>query len=1157
MTVTRQSYSKNIVREVFVSDNPANTTAQINGYSKEEIVYSFGKNSNDKNGTYVSIGGSGTTFGPAISKDMKYWTPITTSSSYTPCHIIWDGMKWVVTQNTSTLLVSYNDVSYMTVTTPNTTLCSIAFNQQMYVGVGKEGIFYSYDAFTWYNSSSGSAILSNTKTSQIGKVVWNGRIWVAVGNGTSFTIAYSYDGTTWTGVNGSKTIFDGEGGASDVVWNGRIFVVVGASTSKYLATSSDGVTWNTSGVSVPSVVDRPTGVTVTGATFNTISISFTPPAQTVTDYTVYLKPTTGNIVAQTASGSPYTATGLVGGKTYAIQIVANGIIKSHASVAINGNTTSTPETPTFTVGTKTVNSIQVNFTPVTDFAYDISAIRTTGSITSTTISGATTSPQTLTDLSSASLYSINMYAIYTNPESSALKSAVRTVSGIYTFASQVIPTVNPNGYYLAMSYNTATVNDSGAFTSVTYTYRVTSGGSVNTLTTSTSPYNLTGLSPSTQYDVSSVVNYANTTSVTYFAQYTTLSPPSAPTNVSLSYVDPTLTVTWTTNGNPTKQLVYFYNSSNTLIYNTTADTTSPYVVSRTVANITSNDTYYAKVESYNQDIPVMSSGSNNVTIMVIPTSLRTYKFNTSDINGVNVLNNETLIYDASLSTTGLITTSYKVSGNGSVSLTDSNKNYVNLNTLTNFGGNISISSWIRPYQTKSHSTIFELGNGRGQDTIGMYVFGNSIATNVINGNLIGQTMNFTDEITPFGTSLVTGNSVPGTTISSTLNQCDFIFVTYDGKRMVIKQFNNGHTYYSNYNTNMSSWGPFIRTYINTFRMYKMALTPDGKRGVCIAEPSSLSSNRFIYYFNWIDSSNNYSNLTQINDNTVRINSGIAISSNGERIIVTTSDYGIFYSDWNNTTQNYNSLTLISSLYINNIYSAALSPNLQTLVFTTSLISGTIYFMTWNGTTYSNVVQISGATSNRTLNMQFSHDGNILYFISDSTMTGYTPYGIRYTVWNKNTKTFSTPFVDISTSIIPSGPIGGSQSIYFNITADGTMYYGISYSYIRSRKMSINNQNTKSIANIDVSNTSNTWRNVTWTISSTGTYKYYLDANLIYTDPFGIVPSSITRLNNYIGTNYIIDNSYGCMNYYNGGVDNFSIFNKELTQIDISNIYLNP
>jgi hypothetical protein len=52
---------------------------------------------------------------------------------------------------------------------------------------------------------------STTKISTGYDVAWNGSLWVAVGTGTNYSIATSPDGTTWTGVTGSTSIFSTDG----------------------------------------------------------------------------------------------------------------------------------------------------------------------------------------------------------------------------------------------------------------------------------------------------------------------------------------------------------------------------------------------------------------------------------------------------------------------------------------------------------------------------------------------------------------------------------------------------------------------------------------------------------------------------------------------------------------------------------------------------------------------------------------------------------------------------------------------------------------------------------------------------------------------------------------------------------------------------------
>ena len=246
MSTTRQLFTRNIQSNMYVTDSPNSIIARTNGFTTNDIVYTFGKSHSP---TYTAIGGSGSTYGTQWSRNLKQWSPLSNTSSNVPCRIVWDGLKWIVTQNSNTLLVSYVDISYAQVNVSSVILSSIAYNSNMYVGIGIGGIFYSYDGLNWYISTTGTAAINNTSASQIGKVVWNGNMWVAVGNGVSYTIAYSYDGINWTGVAGSKTLFDGSGGAIDVVWDGSKFVAVGAnSLTKYIVVSTDGINWSNSGI---------------------------------------------------------------------------------------------------------------------------------------------------------------------------------------------------------------------------------------------------------------------------------------------------------------------------------------------------------------------------------------------------------------------------------------------------------------------------------------------------------------------------------------------------------------------------------------------------------------------------------------------------------------------------------------------------------------------------------------------------------------------------------------------------------------------------------------------------------------------------------------------------------------------------------------------
>lgn len=70
-------------------------------------------------------------------------------------------------------------------------------------------------------------------------IFYGGFIWLAGGIGTGNTLAYSYDGMTWTGLG--ITTFPG--GCTSICWNGTRFVGIGTT---YVGYSADGITWYSS-----------------------------------------------------------------------------------------------------------------------------------------------------------------------------------------------------------------------------------------------------------------------------------------------------------------------------------------------------------------------------------------------------------------------------------------------------------------------------------------------------------------------------------------------------------------------------------------------------------------------------------------------------------------------------------------------------------------------------------------------------------------------------------------------------------------------------------------------------------------------------------------------------------------------------------------------
>jgi hypothetical protein len=241
-TYTRQLISRQMQLSGYITDRPVDIIASARGYTTNPIVYTFGK---EKPDSYLAIAKNGNNYGTITTRDGTHWSDLSNVSGNAPNRIVWDGMKWIVTRSdTADILYSYDSQTYNTSDVSGSTIASIAYNGVMYVGIGKGGIFFSYDAVNWIHTSS---LINNASTAQIGKVVWNGTLWVVGGNGSTYTLAYSYDGIHWTGVANSSALFDLSGGVVDIVWNGNVFVATGGNLNGYaIAISTNGITWTNS-----------------------------------------------------------------------------------------------------------------------------------------------------------------------------------------------------------------------------------------------------------------------------------------------------------------------------------------------------------------------------------------------------------------------------------------------------------------------------------------------------------------------------------------------------------------------------------------------------------------------------------------------------------------------------------------------------------------------------------------------------------------------------------------------------------------------------------------------------------------------------------------------------------------------------------------------
>ena len=87
-------------------------------------------------------------------------------------------------------------------------------------GSGTNTVAYSYDGITWTPSLYGNSIFDlNCLT-----IVWNGSIWVA-GSASTNKIAYSVNGNNWYNSYNGNDIFAFY--CNVIAWNGSIFVAGG------------------------------------------------------------------------------------------------------------------------------------------------------------------------------------------------------------------------------------------------------------------------------------------------------------------------------------------------------------------------------------------------------------------------------------------------------------------------------------------------------------------------------------------------------------------------------------------------------------------------------------------------------------------------------------------------------------------------------------------------------------------------------------------------------------------------------------------------------------------------------------------------------------------------------------------------------------------
>ena len=220
-----------------------------NNISGQGYAWGVGWNGN----MWVATGNGSNTL--AYSSDGKTWQGAV--SSPFPDYawsVAWNGNVWVATGGSDgtaecSLAYSYDGMNWTAADTSSSLIFSyggfgVAWGGSYWVAVGGGSNMFatSYDGINWAAQPS-NAIFGDAGVQAI---AYNGNLWVATGNQGTSTIAYSSDGSNWTGADTSAAfVFQSWG--NTVAWNGSIWVAGGTSASGLcLAYSSNASNWTLS-----------------------------------------------------------------------------------------------------------------------------------------------------------------------------------------------------------------------------------------------------------------------------------------------------------------------------------------------------------------------------------------------------------------------------------------------------------------------------------------------------------------------------------------------------------------------------------------------------------------------------------------------------------------------------------------------------------------------------------------------------------------------------------------------------------------------------------------------------------------------------------------------------------------------------------------------
>lgn len=221
-------------------------------------IFPYACNSVTWNGTYwlatgYGPGTNGNTL--AYSGDGIVWTGLGNYTFSTQAMAAaWSGTMWVaVGKGGNTLANSFNGNTWtgMGTAIPVGNCIAVNTTRTMWVAGGNGTIAWSYDGISWTN-------IGGPISGTVNSVTWNGKVWVASGTGTN-TLAYSFDGITWTGEGATVLTTAGQGVVANMGVGCAIiptnyttptteitptWVITGQGSNTLAYSANEGQTWN-------------------------------------------------------------------------------------------------------------------------------------------------------------------------------------------------------------------------------------------------------------------------------------------------------------------------------------------------------------------------------------------------------------------------------------------------------------------------------------------------------------------------------------------------------------------------------------------------------------------------------------------------------------------------------------------------------------------------------------------------------------------------------------------------------------------------------------------------------------------------------------------------------------------------------------------------